>query len=259
MDEEERQDQRNDKGIINKIKNNVKKEEKSKFKMWLHKMLITLIASKIGIVLIIAFAVMAILAVATHIINIRGSTDVTDVATETVIEETAEIVQAPNPADGYYFQISDDIVNKFLIELNRAYDEGHYLDHIKTGIGDEDYKDEDNDVNNMINGIISGVGNGNVANQSNFVYDPDIAFIKEKDLQDWFNSEDYEDYLIKFIRAEIASMYPKLGNYEGQSTGAGSKDNPKDAQRKLCSTRCSTNSKNFHGSKPEILRVHLKP
>lgn len=240
------------------LKNELKKEVKNKIKMWMKKVLITLVTSKAGAILISIFGIIAILAAVVHKVTINGSTDVTDVATETVIEETAEIVQAPNPADGYYFQISDDIVNKFLIELNRAYDEGHYLDHIKTGIGDEDYKDEDNDVNNMINGIISGLGNGNVTNQSNFVYDLDIAFIKEKDLQDWFNAEDYEDYLIKFIRAEIASMYPKLGNYEGQSTGAGSKDNPKDAQRKLCSTRCSTNSKNLYGPKPETLRVHLQ-
>ncbi len=34
-------------------------------------------------------------------------------------------------------------------------------------------------------------------------------------IKDWFKTEDFEKYFVKMIRAEIASTYPKLGNYEG--------------------------------------------
>lgn len=246
MDEEERQEERRDKGTINEIKKDVEKGAKSKVKMWLKKLLITLLTSKVGIIFVIVLAGMAILAAATHILDIRGSTDISDVATETIITQNTEIKQAPNPADGYYFQISDDVVEQFLLELNRAYAEGHYLDHILEDGNDKEFEDE----NNIVNGVTSGVSNGNVLNQSNFVYDPEDADITEKDIQEWFNAKDYEDYLIKFIRAEIASMYPKLGDYAGGNTGG--KDNPKDADREICSTRSSSNSKNTYEPRSEL-------
>lgn len=247
MDEEERQDKREDAKATNQLKDGVKKETKSKFKMLLRKWIIALLTTKVGIILVCIFAVIAFLATAAHILDIRGSTDISDVATETVITENTEIKPAPNPADGYYFQISDDVVNQFLIELNRAYYEGHYLDHIAEDGNDKGYEDE----NNVINGITSGISNENAVNQSDYVYDPDDAYVSEKDIQEWFNSKDYEDYLVKFIRAEIASMYPKLGNYASGNTGG--KDNPRDSERKICSTGCSTNSKNTYESGPEQL------
>lgn len=243
MDEEERQDKREDAKATNKLRDGIKKEAKSKFKMMLRKWIIALLTTKVGLIFICVLGVIAVLAVATHILDIRGSTDITDVATETVITENTEIKPAPNPADGYYFQISDDVVNQFLVELNRAYYEGHYLDHIAEDGDDKKYEDE----NNVVNGISSGISDENAVNQSNYVYDPDDTYVDEKDIQEWFNSKEYEDYLIKFIRAEIASMYPKLGNYGTGNTGE--KDNPKDSERKIYSTGCSTNSKNTYESR----------
>jgi len=251
MDDEERQDQRENRRIVDTMKNGAKKA--GSFIMKLRKFLMLVFTTKAGIILFVIIGVVALLAGLTQIVDIRGSTDITDVATDTIITQNTEIVQAPNPDDGYYFQISDDIIDQFLVELNRAYYEGRYLDHIKTGFGDEKYKDKDGDVNEVINGITSGISDGNVVNQSDFVYDPEVADIKEKDIQEWFNAEDYKDYLIKFIRAEIASMYPKLGDYQGLDTVNDSKSNPRDIYRKLCSTRCSTNSKNTYESGSEQL------
>lgn len=223
MDEEERQEEKRDKGVINKIKRDVEKGAKSKFKMWLKKLLIALLTSKVGIIFIIILAIITILAAVVHKLDISGSTDTVDVATETIITQNTEIKQAPNSADGYYFQISDDVVKQFLQELNRAYYEGHYLDHIAEDGVEKEHYDNDEDV-------VAGNDGNKDENQSDFVYDPEDADITEKDLQEWFNAKDYEDYLIKFIRAEIASMYPKLGNYAGGNTGG--KDNPKDAEGK---------------------------
>lgn len=230
MDEEERRDRKEDNRTVNQLKrdvdNTVKKKAKSKFTMSIISTIVAALTSKFGIILIAVISVLTVLGVASRQIDIKGSTDVTDVATETVITENTEIKPAPNPEDGYYFQISDDVVEKFLEELNRAYHEGHYFDHIEQNKEGKGYEDE----NNIINDITSGMDDGNIVNQSDFVYDPVTARIKEETVQEWFNAKDYKDYLVKFIRAEIASMYPKLGDYAGGNILG--KDNPRDSEGK---------------------------
>ncbi len=242
MDDEERKEQKRDKKTLGDIINGGKKLAKSKinqFKMWLRRMLITIITSKVFIAFVFVLSILAVLGVLAHIIDIRGSTDISDEATKKVIAENAQIMPAPNPDDGYYFQISDSLVEDYILELNRAYEEGHYLDHItnenskKHDDNEEEAEEEDTD------------------NGSDFVYDEENARIKKENVQQWFNAKEYEDYLVKFVRAEIASSYPKIGDYEGEGAGD-SQGNKKDANRKLYSTRCSKSTKNFNGSRTEM-------
>lgn len=233
MNDEEKNDQREDQGIIDKLKQGHKKSNISKYIMkWIKGFIVS---HALMIIAIIGFFIAFILVfnAITHILDVRGSTDIVDVASSTIIAENSEIAKAEND-EGYYFKINDTIVEDFLVELNRAYEEGHYFDHIDLGSSNQDNKDENN-INN-----INGDNQGNpddVTNITDFVYDKDDAEIKEDDVIDWFGTEEYEEYLVKLIRAEIASSYPKLGDYEGTIETEDSQGNKKDSERKLCCTR----------------------
>ncbi|MDE5830780.1 MAG: hypothetical protein K2H53_03825, partial [Clostridia bacterium] len=73
------------------------------------------------------------------------------------------------------------------------------------------------------------INTNTITNTSDFVYDKDDADIKEDDVIDWFGTEDYEKYLVKLIRAEIASSYPKLGDYKGTDGTEDEQGNKKDS------------------------------
>lgn len=223
MNDDERNEQREDQGIIDKLKKGHKKGNKSKFKMALKKVIaiIVPVLLKVMVPLIILICVWSAI---THILDIKGSTSLVNVASFNIINENSEIVKAEND-EGYYFKINDTVVEDFLEELNKAYHEGHYFDHIDLGSGNKD--DEDLDTST-----------------SDFVYDKDEARIKEDDLIDWFGAEEYEKYLLKLIRAEVASGYPKLGDYVGEDGTEDEQGNKKDSNRKLCCTRGCKDSKN---------------
>lgn len=222
MNDDERNDQREDQGIFNKLKKGHKKGNKSIFKMMLKKA-ITIILPVLLKIMVPLIILVCVWSAITHILDIRGSTDIVDVASSAIINENSEIVKAED-GEGYYFKIKNTIVEDFLEELNRAYYEGHYFDHIDLGFSNRD----DEDLN---------------TNSSDFVYDKDEADIKEDDVIDWFGTEDYEEYLIKLIRAEIASSYPKLGDYQGKNRTEDKQGNKKDSNRRLCCARSCRNSK----------------
>ena len=107
-----------------------------------------------------------------------------------------------------------DIKEKYLEALNRAFYEGYYYDN------DAEKPDEE------------------------FNYDKDDADIDEDYVSEWFGTRDYEKYLVKMLRAEVASSYPKLGDYYGESSTDDGYGNLKDKNRRLCSTRSSSAKKN---------------
>ena len=113
-----------------------------------------------------------------------GDNKTADIASETVIKEDMKI-DCIAGTDDYYFKIDKEVYEKYLEYLNKAYYEGYYH-----------YDDPDLD-------------------KDEFVYDKENADITEEDLEAWFKTEDNKKYLVKMIRAQIASSYPKLSDYKG--------------------------------------------
>lgn len=125
-----------------------------------------------------------------HIITKGGNNNVAQVAISTIIENKEDVtIQETDDGNGYYFKIDKDIIDHYMEEVNRAYYEGYYKelhpDNADSGVDD-------------------------------FVYDKDNPYIKEQEVYEWFGTKDYKPYLVKMIRAQIASTYPKLGDYEGE-------------------------------------------
>lgn len=185
--DDEKEEQKRDESLFSKIKAGVKKANKSKFVMTLRKAIAVIGALPLIFKIVTIIAVICVISVVIHIFQIEGTNNVFNVASSDVIKENTTIEEADD-GKGYYFKIDKEIVDKYLKELNEAYYYGYY-DEIEPDI-DEDTEE--------------------------YVYDKENLFITEKDLQNWFQTEDYEPYLIKMIRAQIASSYPKLGDYEGE-------------------------------------------
>ncbi len=191
-DEEDKKEQMQDASILNKIKNGAKKSNKSKFKAVATRLasVFSAIASFIHTFwpLILIVIVVTTISAFIHKIIIEGNNSVAFVATNKVVEDNVALTTNSNGEA--YFKINKDIVDKYLEEINKAYYEGYY---------ESLHPDEQ-------------------TNQE-FVYDPENPYIKESEVYNWFQTKDYKPYLIKMIMAQIASTYPKLGNYKGQDTG----------------------------------------
>lgn len=187
MNEEERRDRKNDEEIKRESERSAKKDNKSKFSVIARRLaliihvVITLFIKLFPIILA-AICITALI----HIFDMEGDHTITGVASSIVIDRNTHIEEADN-GDGYYFQIDKKLIDEYLEELNRAFHYGYWYDVDPDFSGKEDY-----------------------------VYDPDNPYIdKNEGIIDWFQTEDYEPYLIKMIKAQIASSYPKLGDYEG--------------------------------------------
>ena len=123
------------------------------------------------------------------IFDFEGDNNIASEASSSILkdEELVSIEKAPGD-QGYYFKIDQKVKEEYIKLLNKAYYEGYYH---------ENQPEEDED-------------------KPEFEYNPDRANIKEADIIEWFKTKDYEPYLIKMLKAEIASSYPKLGDYEGE-------------------------------------------
>ena len=107
MNDDERNDQREDQGIFNKLKKGHKKGNKSIFKMMLKKA-ITIILPVLLKIMVPLIILVCVWSAITHILDIRGSTDIVDVASSAIINENSEIVKAED-GEGYYFKIKNTI------------------------------------------------------------------------------------------------------------------------------------------------------
>lgn len=188
MDEEEKNENKKDESLLGKLKKGVKKNNKSKFKMIMSK-IIAAIGIKTFVIFLIIMAVAATLGALITIFDFEGDNNIASEAINSALKnkELVNIAKAPED-QGYYFKIDKKIKDEYVKLLNKAYYEGYYHENAPE-------KDED---------------------KPEFEYNSDRANIKEEDIVEWFLTEDYEPYLIKMIRAEIASSYPKLGDYEGE-------------------------------------------
>ena len=138
--------------------------------------------------------------------NLFGNDNVSALASAEVITD-AKIVKGKN---GYYFEINQDLVDAYIKELNEAYKNGNfYLDdeeneEILKEYGK--YKDENGEIVDE-NEESENEQTDDDTTKEDWTNDE----FTSDDLQDWFASEEFESYLIRMLRAEIASSYPKLG------------------------------------------------
>jgi len=192
MGEDERKDKRSDEETTRGLGQAAKKDNKSKFSMIAKRLAI---AIKVTVMLITkllpVILVSLILTSCAYWFDLDGDNSIASVASSTLIKdkENVDIAEA-SQADGYYFKINKELAEKYLIELNKA----AYYGYWDTRHPDIEEK---------------------IAEKGEYVHDPDDLKIEEKEIIEWFRTEDYEPYFIKMIKAEIASSYPKLGDYEG--------------------------------------------
>lgn len=191
--EEERKEQGEDKGLINGIKEKVKKANKSNFKMMFKKFFVTVVLPILLHYAVPILLIACVIGAVTYIFDLEGSSSIVDVASSSLLKQKENVdIAITDSGDGYYFKIDQKIIDNYLIELNKAYYEGYYFNTNK-----DDEEDDEKDE---------------------FVYDEEDADITKNNIADWFLTDDYEKYIIKMIKAEIASTYPKLGDYEGISS-----------------------------------------
>lgn len=122
----------------------------------------------------------------------------TDVASKKLIDEYVDIKNTDNGE--YYFKIDQKLLDEYLEKINEAYHNGYYFNP-------EPEEDED---------------------RPEFVYDEDDLYISKEKIEEWFKTENYNPYLMKMIKAEIASSYPKLSDYDGEEGSEDEQGNKKD-------------------------------
>lgn len=208
MGEEERKDQIEDKNLIDKFKDKNKKG-KSNFVVKAKKVIAVIgaILHTIWPILTI-FVFFVVFAFFSSIFDLEGDSSMVDSATSTLIEQDVEIVESNN-GKGHYFKIDKKIMDNFILELNRAFEQGKYDEADVPELDTDTDRDDDDD-------IYEDDEDEDDEDDDNFSYDEETAEIKKDDMKNWFRTEDYEEFMIKMIRAQIASSYPKLGEYDGQ-------------------------------------------
>ena len=183
---EQKQDDQELKGIGNILKTGAKKV-KNVFSMILRKIIAAIgipLLMKLLFVLVIIAGLTTALA---WLFNLHSNNVITDVASTRILKSEVGIELA-SPEEGYYFRLNEKALDEYLKELNKAYQEGYF--HMKF---DDEYLKE------------------------NVVYDPEEKPITDRDVYDWFEDDDYKHYFVRMLRAEIASSYPKLGDYQGEA------------------------------------------
>ena len=182
---EEKAKEEQDKTLQDDLEDKAKKEIKKGIKYAITAIL-SAIGSAILPIIIIAIIVATIIAALFGILDETGNNSVADVASKSVIAEQVEIEKSQ---DGdYYFKITNTIIDEYLKELNRAVENGYFH---------------------------NSEGNGKNIEKEDYKYNAETAEITRADLEDIFGTENFEAYLVKMIRAEIASSYPKLSDYVG--------------------------------------------
>ncbi len=217
----EDKERKEDEGLQSNLKDTTKnkKNNQSKFAMIASRLagLIAAVIMPLLQVMLPLIILAVVLGGLIYIFDLEGDNNITSKGLESIItnKEYVDIEEAEDNL-GYYFKIDKETEDKYVEEINRAFHDGYWYSTNPDRPRDE-----------------------------NYVYNEKDAYIKEKEIAEWFQTEDYKPYLIKMIRAEIASSYPKLGEYEGVDDTESERNkklgNKKDKDRKLCSTRNSRN------------------
>ena len=182
--DDERKDKQNDDSILDGLGKSAKKDNKSKFKM-MAKVMAIKAALSLLLIIFIASSIWAIFMAIIHILDLEGDHNITSQGSAELLKEKVTIDKS---FDGrYYFKIDKETKKEYLVKLNKAFYEGYWYDT-----------------------------HPDLEDKPEYVHDEDNLKVEETEIIDWFKTKNYEPYLIKMIRAEIASSYPKLGDYEGE-------------------------------------------
>ena len=185
------------------------KKVKNFFKMVFRK-IVEAISATIGLygILIIA-AVAVVIAAFTTILDFFNSSSNANVASMNTIQNSVSITAGAND-EGYYFTIDQNVVETYTEELFKANQTDTFKD-LELPDGDEDDPDSSDNT-------IDSEEDEEDDEEENIVYDEYDEEERESTrntIEDWFQVENFEEYLVRMISAEIASSYPKLGPYEG--------------------------------------------
>lgn len=202
MNDDEKQDKKQEEGLLGKLKKGSKKDNKSKFSMTLRKVFLSIVLPFLLKAIIPIMIVFVIISAFTIDMDKKGDSRITEHAVGDLINDE-EMVSIQEENGQYYFEINKEIEDKYLEKLNKAYYDGYFMS------SDPEQSDEDTEE---------------------FVYDEENARITKKEMEEWFQTKDYKEYLIKMIRAEIASSYPRLGSYDGQAGSDDSQGNKKNTK-----------------------------
>lgn len=219
MDEEEnkrRKEEQEDSGIKKGIKTAESGAKKlSKFVKTARRVIAFILAHIWILKILLPLLVIGILVLIFSLKDDDGNNRLASVASKALLEDKEITDIAYDEDNGYYFTISDNVVKKFIEELEKAYTSGEYdRDEYDEGdlVDEEDEDDED-------------------AEAEEFEYDEEDAEYKKETILDWFKTDDEDlmkSYLVKMLRAQIASSYPKFGEYEGLEKTADRQGNKKD-------------------------------
>ena len=132
-----------------------------------------------------------------------GDNNVSGGALKDIKDEVIEITDK-NEDGNYYYKISKDFVEKYKDALNKVYENGGYEVSLNRTF---------DNLDNLGSQIKPNSKNDKEATDETF---------NDDTIEEWFktdNKDDIEAYLIKMIRTEIESSYPKLSDYEGKEFG----------------------------------------
>ncbi len=214
MDPEKNEQKRDDQdlGMLQKGMKTLSKKAKNVFSM-IFKKIVAALVTPLLIKIVLGLALVGVIVAAfSTLLDLFGSGSTANVASMRVIENEVSITSTET--EGYYFKINDDVIEKYTEELFKADQEGYY--EIPDSDSDSDEEDEEEEAEEEEEEIEYDE------------YDEEERNSTRETIEDWFNTEDFDEYLIKMIRAQIASSYPKLGDYEGEDGSEDSQGNKKD-------------------------------
>ncbi len=208
------------KGLFDKLRRAAKNDFFNKLKKMIVPVILPVVLKLMIPLIILSIILLFASNISDWFIDLFGNDNVSSLASAEVIAD-ADIKKGEN---GYYFEISQDLVDKYIKELNEAYKNGNfYLDDEENEEILKEYglhKDENGEI---VKDEDEGEEQEEQEQQEENTTETQSAndeFTNE-DLQDWFSSDEFEDYFVRMLRAEIASSYPKIGT-EG-SVGKGCK------------------------------------
>ncbi len=212
-DKAKEKERKQDEQDVTSFKSDSKKSSKkikNPFTMLLRRIGALIAAIPIIIKVIIAIVIASLISLGLAWIHDQFSSNVmADVASERILKEAVEVDRDPSfegvPIGGtdddgwrvkvkdlgYYLKLSKEAQEKYIEELSKAYIQGYYS--MKK-------KDED-EVKSR--------------EEANLLYDPADPEFNFKNVGKWFESENFKDYFVRMIRAEIESSIPKLSDYKG--------------------------------------------
>lgn len=207
-------------GSILKRGKDLFKKKTNQFVMLLRKIPAFIASLPIIIQLFFVIGVAAILTTfISTVLSIFGDNDTANAAAMTVIKNEVTLTKADDD-NGYYFKINQNVLDVYIEETYKADQKGN------TDIfpDDEDEEEEDNENNQEV----PEEPDEDEEEKEIDEYDEEEEERTKQSIEDWFKVKDFKDYFVKMIRAEIASTYPKLGDYVGKEGSEDKQGNKKD-------------------------------